>query len=93
MSQLTYLSIEDKKKIFEEFGGSENNSGSTEAQLALFTKRIAHLSEHLKKNKKDHVTRRSLLRLVGKRRKFLNYLKRKDINRYREIISKLGLRK
>ncbi|MGB0931948.1 MAG: 30S ribosomal protein S15 [Chitinophagales bacterium] len=89
----TYLTSEDKKALYKEFGGSETNTGSYEAQIAIMTKRINHLSEHLKKNHKDHVTRRSLILMVGKRRKFLRYLQNKDITRYREIIQKLGLRR
>jgi small subunit ribosomal protein S15 len=82
-----------KKKVFKEFGKSEFDSGSTEAQVALFTKKIQELTEHLKENKKDLVTERSLVRLVGKRRKLLDYLKTNDIERYRNIIKKLKIRK
>ncbi len=89
----TYLTSEDKRQIYKEFGGSETNTGSFEAQIAILTKRINHLSEHLKKNKKDQGTRKALLGMVGKRRTFQGYLKKKDINRYRAIIQKLGLRK
>ena len=88
-----YLTSEVKKEIFKEHGKSEFDTGLSEAQIALFTHRIQHLTGHLKKNKKDLVTRRSLVRLVGKRRKLLDYLKREDIERYRAIIKKLGLRK
>jgi small subunit ribosomal protein S15 len=88
-----YITSEEKKKLFKEYGKSEFDTGSTEGQVALFTYRIKHLTEHLKKNKKDLATERSLVRLVGKRRKLLDYLKTKDIERYREIIKKLGLRK
>jgi len=88
-----YLTQEKKIEFFKEFGGSEKNTGSSEAQIAMFTYRIAHLTEHLKKNKKDFVTQKSLIALVGKRRNHLDYLKKKDINRYREIIKKLGLRR
>ncbi len=88
-----YLSTEIKKNIFKEHGGSEANTGSPESQIALFTHRISHLTNHLKSNKKDISTRRSLVLLVGKRRKLLNYLKENDIERYRAIIKKLGLRK
>lgn len=87
------LAPEVKKQVFKEHGKSEFDSGSTEAQVALFTMKIQHLTEHLKKNKKDMVTERSLVIMVGKRRKLLDYLKRKEINRYREIIKKLGIRK
>lgn len=88
-----YLTKEDKKGIFKDFGGNENNSGGTEAQIALFTHRIAGLSEHLKTNKRDHSSRRTLLGLVGKRRRLLKYLAQKDIESYRSIIEKLNLRK
>jgi len=88
-----YLTADKKKEFFKEFGKSEFDTGSSEGQIALFTYRIKHLTEHLKANKKDHRTERSLVLLVGKRRKLLDYLKNKDIERYREIIKKLGLRK
>ena len=88
-----YLTSEVKKNIFKEHGKSEFDSGSTEAQVALFTMKIQHLTEHLKKNKKDMVTERSLVIMVGKRRKLLDYLKSKEIQRYRDIIKKLGIRK
>jgi len=82
-----------KKKAFKDFGKSEFDTGSTEAQVALFTLKIQHLTDHLKKNKKDLITERSLVRMVGKRRQLLDYLKRKDIDRYRSIIKKLKIRK
>ncbi len=88
-----YLTKEKKVEIFTEYGGTGANTGSTEAQVALFTYRIKSLSEHLKLNKKDHSCRRSLLTLVGKRRRLLQYLSRKDINKYRSLIEKLGIRK
>lgn len=88
-----YLTADKKKEFFKEFGKSEFDTGSAEGQIALFTFRIKHLTEHLKENKKDHRTERSLILLVGKRRKLLDYLKNKDIERYREIIKKLGIRK
>ncbi|MCF8230136.1 MAG: 30S ribosomal protein S15 [Bacteroidales bacterium] len=88
-----YLTQEVKKELFKKYGKSEFDSGSTEGQVALFTFRIKHLTEHLKQNKKDLSTRRALVRLVGKRRRLLDYLKEKDIERYREIISKLKIRK
>ena len=87
------LTKEAKAEIFKTFGGTEKNTGSTEGQIALFTKRIEHLTGHLKTNKKDHVTESALLDLVGKRKQLLNYLKTYDIERYRAIIGKLGLRK
>ncbi|MEN8187475.1 MAG: 30S ribosomal protein S15 [Bacteroidota bacterium] len=88
-----YLTAEKKKEIFKKYGKSENDSGSTEGQIALFTHRIAHLTEHLKSNRKDFNTERSLVRLVGKRRNLLDYLIKTDIVRYREIIKELGIRK
>jgi small subunit ribosomal protein S15 len=88
-----YLNKEVKAEIFKKHGGSENNTGSAEGQIALFTHRINHLTGHLKKNRKDFNTERSLVRLVGKRRSLLDYLKKKDIARYRAIIKELGLRK
>ena len=88
-----YLTKEKKEEIFAEFGTSATDTGSSEGQIALFSYRIDHLTGHLKQNRKDHNTERSLSRLVGKRRKLLNYLKQTDIARYRAIIEKLGLRK
>ncbi|MFL2666172.1 MAG: 30S ribosomal protein S15 [Flavobacteriaceae bacterium] len=88
-----YLSKENKKEIFKKHGKSESDTGSAEGQIALFTARINHLTEHLKNNRKDFNTERSLVMMVGKRKSLLNYLKNKDITRYREIIKKLKLRK
>ncbi|MBQ8046622.1 MAG: 30S ribosomal protein S15 [Prevotella sp.] len=88
-----YLEKGKKAEIFEQYGGNAINTGSAESQIALFTYRIKHLTEHLKKNHKDHVTARSLTILVGKRRALLKYLYERDINRYRAIIKALGLRK
>jgi small subunit ribosomal protein S15 len=88
-----YLNKEVKKKIFNKHGKSEVDTGSAEGQIALFSHRINHLSDHLKNNKKDFNTERSLVKLVGKRRKLLDFLKTKDIERYRSIISELSLRK
>jgi len=88
-----YITKEKRTEIFKEYGKSEFDTGSVEGQVALFTFRITNLTEHLKVNRKDFVTERSLVLLVGKRRKLLSYLQRKDINRYRELIKKLGLRK
>lgn len=87
------LTTETKKEIFKKYGGSEKNTGSTEGQIAYFTERVSHLSKHLKTNKKDLNTERSLIKVVGKRRKLLDYLKRKDIEKYRKLIKELGLRK
>ncbi|PLX14078.1 MAG: 30S ribosomal protein S15 [Marinilabiliales bacterium] len=88
-----YLTAETKKEIFKTHGKSETNTGSTEAQIALFTFRIKHLTEHLKSNKKDFSTQRALLKLVGKRRRLLDYLKDKDIEGYRALLKELKLRK
>jgi small subunit ribosomal protein S15 len=88
-----YLTQEVKKEFFKQYGKTEADSGSAEGQIALFTFRIKHLTEHMKLNKKDQNTRRSLVRLVGKRRRLLDYLKDKEIERYREIIAKLNIRK
>jgi len=88
-----YLAPEKKTEIFEKHGGSATNTGSSEAQIALFTYRISHLTEHLKKNRHDFVTQRSLQLLVGKRRSLLDYLKKKEISRYRAIVKELGLRR
>ena len=88
-----YLTKETKEKIFAEHGKSTTDKGSAEGQIALFSHRIDHLSSHLKNNRKDYNTERSLVKLVGKRRSLLDYLKAKDIERYRAIIKKLGLRK
>ena len=88
-----YLDSAKKKEIFAKHGGAENNTGSTEGQIALFTFRIAHLTEHLKKNRKDFGTQRSLQLLVGKRRSLLDYLKANNIEKYRALIKELGLRR
>tara|TARA_B100000161_G_scaffold83681_1_gene58450 strand:+ start:246 stop:515 length:270 start_codon:yes stop_codon:yes gene_type:complete len=88
-----YLTKSIKEGLFKEHGKSERDSGSTEGQIALFTTRINHLTNHLKKNRKDFNTERSLVKMVGKRKNLLNYLKTKDIERYRSIIKKLSIRK
>ena len=88
-----YLDSEKKKEIFGNYGTSNTDTGSPESQIALFSYRISHLTEHMKANSKDNTTERALTKLVGKRRALLNYLKRNDIERYRNIIAKLGLRK
>jgi small subunit ribosomal protein S15 len=88
-----YLSKEIKEDIFKKHGKGANDTGSSEGQIALFTFRINHLTEHLKKNRKDFNTERSLVKLVGKRRALLDYLAKKDIMRYRAIVKELGLRK
>ncbi|MDO8944247.1 MAG: 30S ribosomal protein S15 [Desulfobacterales bacterium] len=87
------LSTEDKKKLIEKFKVHESDTGSPEVQVGLLTNRIAYLTEHLKVHKKDHHSRRGLLMLVGRRRRLLNYVKYKDVNRYRSIIETLGLKK
>ncbi len=87
------ITKEEKQEIIDQYGGSEENSGSTEAQIAIFTARINELTDHLKEHSQDHATRRGLLKMVGKRRRLLNYLKKKDIETYRELISDLGIRK
>jgi len=88
-----YLTTDVKKGFFSKHGGSEANTGSAEGQIAMFTFRIQHLTDHLKEKKKDLVTRRALVSLVGKRRKLLDYLKHTEIERYRAIIKELNIRK
>ena len=88
-----YNSKEVKEDIFKKHGKSKKDTGSAEGQIALFTHRINHLSGHLKTNRKDYNTERSLVNLVGKRRSLLDYLNNKDIERYRAIVIELGLRK
>ena len=88
-----YLPKEKKEELFKTFGKDAKDSGSPASQVALFSSRITHLTGHLKKNKKDYVTQRSLIILVAKRRKMLNYLKSKDAEAYKKLIADLGLRK
>ncbi len=88
-----YLTSKKKVEIIEKHGKSATNTGSPEAQIALFSFRISHLTEHLKANKKDFSTQRALTSLVGKRRSLLDYLKKKDIERYRAIVKELNLRR
>ena len=88
-----YLDSAKKQEIFEKYGTSKTDTGSAEAQIALFSYRISHLTEHMKLNRKDYSTERALTMLVGKRRGLLNYLKDTDINRYRDIVKSLGLRR
>ncbi|GIV34579.1 MAG: 30S ribosomal protein S15 [Chitinophagales bacterium] len=90
---MSKLSKEQKLKIFKEYGGSEQNTGSVKAQVAMFTERIQSITEHLKTSKKDYSTTRALVKLVGKRRRLLNYLQRTDLEGYRELVKKLDLRK
>lgn len=88
-----YLDKAKKEEIFGQYGKTATDTGSAESQIALFTYRIAHLTEHVKKNHKDFATIRSLTRLVGKRRRLLDYLYDRDVERYRAIIKALGLRR
>ena len=85
--------MKTKQDIIKEYGKSETDTGSTEVQVALLSSRIDHLTEHLKTHNKDHHTRRGLLMLVGKRKRLLQYLQNQDVQRYRDIIEKLGLRR
>jgi len=87
------LLMRDSQTLVDEFGTHATDTGSPEVQVALFTERINHLTEHLKVHKKDHHSRRGLLMLVGKRRRSLDYLKNQDVERYRSLIAKLGLRR
>ena len=88
-----YLESAKKQELFETYGKSNTDTGSAESQIALFSYRISHLTVHMKKNRHDYGTQRSLLRLVGKRRRLLDYLKKVDIERYRSIVKALNLRK
>ncbi len=85
--------MKTKEEIIKEYGKSEKDTGSTEVQVALLSERIDHLTEHLKNHNKDHHTRRGLLMLVGKRKRLLQYLQDQDVNKYRELIDKLGIRR
>jgi small subunit ribosomal protein S15 len=87
------LTKDNKQDVIKEFGRTNEDTGSAEVQIALLTRRIEDLTGHFKTNPKDHNSRRGLLKMVGQRRKLLNYLKRKDIQKYREILEKLSLRK
>ncbi len=88
-----YLPAEKKQELFATYGKSNTDTGSSESQIALFSYRINHLTEHLRSNKKDFSTQRSLLKLVGKRRRLLDYLKKTDIERYRAVLKALNIRK
>jgi len=88
-----YLTVEKKQEMFTQYGNDVKNTGCAESQIALFTFRINHLTNHLRSNRKDFGTQNALLKLVGKRRRLLDYLKDREINRYREIIKKLNIRK
>jgi small subunit ribosomal protein S15 len=87
------LTVEDKQEIVTRFGKDENDTGSTQVQVALLTRRINDLTEHLREHKHDHHSRRGLLMLVGQRRRFLNYLQKSDLEGYRKLVKDLGLRK
>jgi len=87
------LTKEDKTALVEKYGRSENDTGSSEVQIALLTERITYLTEHLKMHPKDHASRRGLLKMVGQRRRLLDYLRRKDQERYKALLDELGLRK
>jgi len=87
------LTLEEKKEVIKKHGKSAKDTGTSEVQIALFTNKINDLTNHLKANRKDFNTERSLVNMVGKRRRLLNYLKKNDIERYREIVKSLGLRK
>ena len=87
------VTAEKKQEIVQRFGKDPKDTGSTEVQIALLTERINHLTEHLRDHKKDHYSRRGLLMLVGQRRRFLQYLQKKDLDRYRSLIAELGLRR
>jgi small subunit ribosomal protein S15 len=90
---MSTITSERKREIAAKFGSGEKDTGATEVQIALLTERINHLTEHLRAQKKDHHSRRGLLMLVGRRRRFLDYLQRKDLEGYRALIKELGLRK
>jgi small subunit ribosomal protein S15 len=90
---IMYLTSEKKEELFSTYGKSNKDTGSVESQVALFSYRIAHLTEHLKQHHKDFATQRSLVKLVGKRRALLDYAKREDIERYRALIKALNIRK
>jgi small subunit ribosomal protein S15 len=87
------LTVEEKREVIQQFGKTETDTGSPEVQIALLTRRINHLTEHLREHKHDHHSRRGLLMLVGQRRRLLNYLQGKDLDRYRGLIQELGLRR
>ncbi len=87
------LTVEEKQEIVRQFGKDENDTGATQVQVALLTRRINHLTEHLREHKHDHHSRRGLLMLVGQRRRFLNYLQKSDLEGYRQLVKDLGLRK
>ena len=87
------ITADEKRELISKFGASETDTGATEVQIALLTRRINHLTDHLREHKHDHHSRRGLLMLVGQRRRFLNYLQKKDLEGYRSLIRELGLRR
>ena len=87
------LTVDEKREVIQQFGKNESDTGSPEVQIALLTRWINHLTEHLREHKHDHHSRRGLLMLVGQRRRLLNYLQGKDLDRYRSLIQELGLRR
>ena len=87
------LTVEEKREVIQQFGKSDSDTGSPEVQIALLTRRINHLTEHLREHKHDHHSRRGLLMLVGQRRRLLNYLQKRHLERYRSLIGELGLRR
>jgi small subunit ribosomal protein S15 len=91
--QMSHLSAEKKANIFKTFGGAETNTGSIEAQIAMLTERINHISQHMKTNKKDFSSNRGLLVMVGRRKRLLQYLSNNNLSSYRALIEKLGIRK
>ena len=93
LAAMTAITAEDKSELVAKFGKDENDTGATEVQIALLTSRINHLTDHLREHKHDHHSRRGLLMLVGRRRRFLNYLQKKDLESYRSLIRELGLRR
>ncbi|HTN46263.1 MAG TPA: 30S ribosomal protein S15 [Flavipsychrobacter sp.] len=90
---MSHLSASQKTEIYKTYGGSEKNTGATESQIAQMTERINHISNHLKQNKKDFSTHRGLMQLVGRRKRLLQYMSRTNLQGYRQLIEKLGIRK
>lgn len=90
---MSHLSAEQKANLYKTYGGNENNTGATESQIAQMTERINHISNHLKQNKKDFSTHRGLMQLVGRRKRLLQYMSRTNLQGYRALIEKLGIRK
>lgn len=90
---MSHLTTEQTQSLFKQFGGKETNTGSVEGQIALLTRRIEHISNHLQTNRKDHSSRRSLLKMVGQRKRLLQYLAKRDLEGYRSLIQELNIRK